>query len=125
MRTRLDIDDMLVAAGWVIQNRGQLNVAAGRGVAVREFLLAGNTEVDYLLSVDGQALGALKAKKAGTPLTGIEPQTGQYASGLPVQPAPVRPLPFLYECSGGETQFTNVLDPTPRSREVFAVHRSE
>ncbi|MGN6243225.1 MAG: type I restriction endonuclease subunit R [Motilibacteraceae bacterium] len=125
-RARLDIDDMLEVAGWVIQNRDELNLAAGRGVAVREFLLAGNTEVDYLLFVDGQALGALEAKKAGTPLIGVEPQTAKYASGLPAHvQAPVRPLPFLYESTGVETQFTNALDPTPRSREVFAVHRPE
>lgn len=125
-RARVDIDAMLTAAGWTIQNRDELNLAASRGVAVREFLLTGNLEVDYLLFVDGQAAGALEAKKAGVALTGIEPQTATYASALPshVQ-APIRPLPFLYESTGIETQFTNALDPVPRSREVFAIHRPE
>ena len=37
----------------------------------------------------------------------------------------VLPLPFIYESTGVETRFTNGLDPDPRSREVFAVHRPE
>jgi hypothetical protein len=38
-----------------------------RGVAVRGFLLAGNTEADCLLFVDRQAVGALEAKKRARP----------------------------------------------------------
>lgn len=34
-----------------------------------------------------------------------------------------RPLRFSYQSSGGETRFTNGLDPQPRSRPVFAFHR--
>ena len=35
----------------------------------------------------------------------------------------VGPLPFAYESTGKVTQFTNGLDPDPRSREVFTFHR--
>ncbi len=35
------------------------------------------------------------------------------------------PLPFAYESTGTVTQFTNGLDPDPRSREVFTFHRPE
>jgi type I restriction enzyme, R subunit len=34
-------------------------------------------------------------------------------------------LPFAYESTGVETQFTNQLDPSPKSRNVFAFHRPE
>lgn len=37
---RRAIDDMLVGAGWVVQSRDDMNLYAGRGVAVREFRLA-------------------------------------------------------------------------------------
>ena len=37
----------------------------------------------------------------------------------------VLPLPFTYESTGKVTQFTNRLDPNPRSREVFTFHRPE
>jgi type I restriction enzyme R subunit len=125
-KARVGIDRMLSNAGWVIQDRAEIDLYAARGVAVREFLLKGNDEVDYLLFVDRQAVGALEAKKWGSTLTGVEPQSAKYAAGLPDHvEAPIRPLPFLYESTGVETRFTNGLDPDPRSREVFAVHRPE
>ena len=125
-RARVGIDRMLRAAGWIIQNRNEIDLYAARGVAVREFLLNGNDEADYLLFVDRQAVGALEAKKEGVTLTGVEPQSAKYAAGLPPHvTAPIRPLPFLYESTGIETRFTNGLDPIARSREVFFVHRPE
>jgi type I restriction enzyme R subunit len=51
------IDPKLEEAGWIIQNRDQMNLYAGRGVAVREFPLT-NGEADYLLFVDRKALVA-------------------------------------------------------------------
>ncbi len=35
------------------------------------------------------------------------------------------PLPFAYESTGIETQFTNQWDPSPKSRNVFAFHKPE
>lgn len=125
-RARIEIDKMLIAAGWAIQDRSEIDLYANRGVAVREFLLAGNNEADYLFFVDRRAVGALEAKPEGWTLTGVEPQSAKYAGGLPEHvDAPVLPLPFLYESTGVETRFTNGLDPDPRSRAVFAVHRPE
>ena len=37
----------------------------------------------------------------------------------------MRPLSFLYESTGEETWFTNGLDPEPRARRAFAIHRPE
>lgn len=81
---------------------------------------------DYLLYADRKALGVVEAKKAGETLTGVEVQTEKYSAGLPAAlPAWHRPLPFLYQSTGEETRFTNVLDPDPRSRTVFSFHRPE
>lgn len=125
-KARVEIDRMLRTAGWEIQDRSEMNLYAARGVAVREFLLRGNDEADYLLFVNRQAVGAVEAKKEGTTLTGVEPQSARYAEGLPDHvEAPFQPLPFLYESTGVETRFTNGLDPDPRSRDVFSVHRPE
>ncbi len=124
-RARETIDAMLAAAGWVVQDRAGMNLSAARGVAVREFPLR-TGEADYLLFVDGRAAGALEAKKVGHTLKGVEVQSGKYADALPPGlKVPVTPLPFLYESTGVETQFTNLLDPHPCSRRVFAVHRPE
>jgi type I restriction enzyme, R subunit len=124
---REQIDAALAASGWAVQSRGAMNVDAARGVAIREFpLRAGFGFADYLLYVDGQAVGVIEAKKAGTTLTGVEVQAEKYAAGIPdyLSP-PVQPLPFLYQSTGIETFFTNRLDPEPRSRRVFHFHKPE
>ena len=122
------IDSALSQAGWAVQNRADMNLGAGRGVAIREFPLESGP-VDYLLFVDRQAVGVLEAKKVGTPLTGVEGQASRYSEGLPDElDAPVRPLPFLYLSTGSETAFVNGLDPDPKTRRVSAVqhiHRPE
>jgi type I restriction enzyme R subunit len=62
-KARVQIDAMLDAAGWAVQDSAKVNLAAARGVAVREFVLApGHGRADYLLFLDGQAVGALEAK---------------------------------------------------------------
>jgi len=126
-RARVRIDQMLTAAGWVVQNYKDIDRMAGRGVAVREFELAGgHGRADYLLFVDGEAVGVLEAKKQGMSLTGVETRSAKYAAGLPFGiPAVGKPLPFAYESTGAETQFTNAFDPVPRSREVHWFHRPE
>jgi len=124
---RQTIDAALVAAGWLVQDVAQVNLSAGRGVAVREFpLKTGHGFADYLLFVNGKATGVVEAKPEGTTLTGVEIQTQKYSVGVPnTIPAAMRPLPFLYESTGVETRFTNELDPAPRSRPVFSFHRPE
>jgi len=126
-RARKNIDQLLTTAGWVVQSRDEVNLAAGRGIAIREFpMKPGFGEADYLLYVDGQALGVVEAKKEGSTLTGFEGQTAKYSEGLPDSlPAPKRPLPFGYQSTGIETRFTNLLEPDAASRNVFSFHRPE
>ena len=123
-KARIQIDNLLEQAGWAVQDAGSVNLSAARGVAVREFgLKPGHGTADYLLYVDGKAAGVVEAKPVGHTLTGVETQSGKYSDGLPdILPAPRKPLPFLYETTGSETHFTNLLDPEPRSRNVFAFH---
>jgi type I restriction enzyme R subunit len=40
-------------------------------------------------------------------------------------PAPRRPLPFVYQSTGIETRFTDLLEPNATSRPVFSFHRPE
>src|SRR5690606_38675487 len=124
---RESIDAALELAGWLVQDRNAANIGAGRGVAICEYSLKpGHGYADYLLYVDGKAVGVVEAKPVGTTLTGVEPQAERYSHGLPEDlPAHVRPLPFLYQSTGVETRFTNLLDPDARSRRVFTFHRPE
>ena len=129
-QARQKIDRALADAGWVVQDRGEMNLAAGLGVAVREFRMApGHGFADYMLFVDGQAVGVLEAKPVGYTLSSVELQADKYAAGLPagLNP-PVNPLPFLYVSTGVDTQFINGLDPHPKSRRISYlahIHRPE
>ena len=124
-RARQQIDATLAECGWVVQSRPQMNLAAGPGVAIRELYTAAGP-ADYLLFLGNALVGVIEAKKAGTTLSGIEPQTAAYAAGAPgALQVPVRPLPFRYESTGVETFFTNGLDPEATARPVFAFHRPE
>ena len=81
---RRHIDAALEAAGWVLQDRTEMNLSAASGVAVREFKMADRHGfADYMLFVDGKAVGVLEAKPAGYPLTSVELQADKYATGLP------------------------------------------
>src|SRR5262245_22454688 len=123
---REKIDKILADCGWIIQNRNTINLSADRGIAIREALLKDRDEVDYLLFVDGKAIGTVESKPEGYTLTGVEEQSAKYGKGLlDIYPKWRDPLPFAYESTGVETQFTNRLDPDPKSRNVFAFHRPE
>jgi type I restriction enzyme, R subunit len=126
-KARVDIDKLLVQAGWHVCGMGDFDIHAAQGVAIREFPLnTGFGFADYLLYVNGKACGVIEAKKAGATLSGVEVQSGRYAQGLPTSlPAWHRPLPFLFESTGVETHFTNGLDPQPRARGIFAFFRPE
>ncbi len=134
-KARQTIDRWLVEAGWIVQDYKDRHIHAGPGVAIREFPTT-NGPADYLLYLDGKAVGVVEAKAEGHTLTGVETQSAKYSAGLP----PNLPrwtsealdrfgrsglLPFAYESNGEETRFTSSLDPEPRSREVFVFHRPD
>ena len=127
-KARVEIDKMLEAAGWAVQDARSANLAAARGVAVREFILEPpHGRADYLLFVDREAVGVIEAKKEGETLRGVQWQSAKYVDGVPdeVPTAVEGALPFVYESTGVETHFTNTLDPDAASREVFSFHRPE
>jgi len=124
-QARQKIDELLQAAGWILQNRDQFDRTAGLGVAVREFQLPAGP-CDYLLFVDGKAAGVIEAKKAGVTLSGVAEQSAKYMVSLPPHLARWHDtLVFEYESTGEETFFCDLRDPKPRSRRVFAFHRPE
>ncbi len=119
------IDAHLKASGWIVQTFKHMNLGAGPGLAVTEFPGA-HGQADYLLYVDGKAIGVVEAKPVGHTLKGVEGQSASYADGLAAKlPAWHRPLPFQYESTGQISQFTNWMEPHARSRDIFAFHRPE
>jgi type I restriction enzyme, R subunit len=122
---RKNIDDLLSAAGWVLQDRKAFDRTASLGVAVREFPLVSGY-CDYLLFVDGKAAGVIEAKPVGVTLSGVAEQSAKYIGALPPHLARWDDiLVYGFESTGDETFFRNLRDPKPRSRRLFAFHRPE
>lgn len=122
---RDQIDDLLIASGWVIQDKNKVNLAAALGIAIREY----QTDVgpaDYVLFVDKKPVGIIEAKREeeGHKLTIHEDQSTDYAQAK-LKYIDNGPLPFVYESTGAVTRFTDYRDPKPRSRPVFTFHRPE
>lgn len=117
------IDMMLRNAGWVIQSKSTVNLAASKGVAVREY----QTDIgpaDYVLFVDRKPVGVIEAKREdeGHRLTVVEEQSSDYAKAK-LKYLNNDPLPFVYESTGIVTRFTDYRDPKPRARNVFNFHQ--
>lgn len=126
-QVRAELDRMLAAAGWLVQNDNDKNLFAGRGVAVREVTTAVG-RADYLLYVDQRLVGVLEAKREGADLEAAMQQAARYATGLTRSQqlsAVWASLPFRYVADGNTVRFCNDLDPSPRTRDVFAVHQPE
>ncbi|MFD0203538.1 MULTISPECIES: DEAD/DEAH box helicase family protein [Saccharothrix] len=124
-QVRRIIDRMLAEAGWHVQDQAEMNVVAAPGVAVRE-MTVGRGRADYLLYVNAKLVGVIEAKREGSSLTSAEQQSRRYAedADATLRLAAWRsPLPFRYESTAVETQFTNTLDPLPRARRVFSFHQ--
>lgn len=122
---RMKIDAQLGAAGWVVQDRGEMNLGAGPGVAVREFQTVSGP-VDYGLFVGRRLCGVIEAKPSGTTLSGFSEQAARYIADAPRHLLrDGAQLRFEYVASGTELLFRDHADPDPVSRRVFAFHRPE
>jgi len=122
---RDNIDKQLIACGWLVQNKKQINLNAGPGIAVREY----QTDVgpaDYVLFVDGKPIGIIEAKREeqGDVLSVHEDQAEGYA-GAKLKYLNNEKLLFVYVSTGVVTKITDFRDPKPRAREVFSFHRPE
>jgi type I restriction enzyme R subunit len=130
-QARVLIDAQLVAAGWVVQDREAIDLVNHVGVAVREVIMekwAGRA--DYVLYLNRKMVGVIEAKPQGTTLMAVQWQSHRYSKGLTETQAKSAvlidgELPFIYEASGSETNFTNVYDPEPRARHIFNFQKPE
>jgi len=105
-QSRKGIDNQLKKANWVIQDRQNINLGAGPGIAIREFQTKAGP-VDYALFANRKAIGVIEAKPAGRTLSGVAEQTANYIRNFPENiPHISSPLPFAYESTGVETYFT-------------------
>jgi len=124
-KARDNIDNMLIAAGWAVQSKNEVDFSAATGVAIREYQTDAGP-ADYVLFVDRKPVGVIEAKREelGEKLTVVEDQSKEYAKSH-LKYLHNDPLPYVYESTGVLTRFTDYHDPKPRSRPVFLFHRPE
>ena len=81
-KARCEIDAMLQASGWAIQDYEDLDLSASLGIAVREFPL-GKKAVDYALFIRRNPVGVVEAKKNRTDVI----RRGRAIRDVPARPA--------------------------------------
>ncbi|GHU13237.1 DEAD/DEAH box helicase [Betaproteobacteria bacterium] len=108
-KARVEIDRKLENTGWKVVNRDEYSPSVS-AMAVREGLLKGNKEVDYLLFLDGKAIGVLEAKREDAKLSEVvaaqaEDYTHQLLNWYQCWQ---KPLPFVYLSNGKALLFRDI-----------------
>lgn len=108
-KARVIIDRMFEEAGWKVVDRDKYapNMTA---VAVREGLMVGNKEADYLLFLNGKAVGVLEAKRIETDINSdiVQEQARLYTRSCPKWCQawfPNIPLPLAYVANSRDLMF--------------------
>ena len=122
-KARKKIDALLRKAGWEIVPREEYSPGMS-AVAIEEGLLKGNLEADYLLFLEGKAIGVLEAKKEAAVLSDIvASQAENYTRHLlPMYQYWENPLPLIYLSNGKELLFRNLKEPDGSYRKLEAMH---
>lgn len=120
---RVKIDKQLIEAGWEIVSRDQFEPY--HAYAVKEALMGGNTESDYLLFVDNKAIAVVEAKREENPLgEDVVNQAENYANtprswyGLWKDNL----IPLVYLANGNKILFKNLLDADSDYVELDKMH---
>lgn len=122
-KARVKIDKQLNNAGWDIVPRDEY--VPGNTLAVKEALMGGNTESDYLLFVDNKAIAVVEAKREENPL---DDSVTKQAEGYAVNPQPWYGLwyeeliPLVYLANGNKIFFKNMLIPDSEYEELSEMH---
>jgi len=121
---RIKIDKQLKNAGWAIVSRSEYVPMSTS--AIKEALMQGNTESDYLLFVEDKAIAVVEAKKESNCLGKI---VATQAEGYSMHPQHWYGLwfsdmiPLVYLANGNKIFFKNMLtDPTGDYNELSSMH---
>ena len=120
---RVKIDKQLNDAGWDIVSR--MDYMPNTASAVKEALMQGSKESDYLLFVEDKAIAVVEAKKEENPLgDDVAIQAEHYAVtpqnwyGLWFNDQ----IPLVYLANGKKIYFKNMLVPDSEYEEIPAMH---
>ena len=120
---RVKIDKQLNNAGWDIISRNEY--LPNSTVAVKEALMKGNTESDYLLFVDGKAIAVVEAKKESNKLGDEVAAQAEFYSANPQDWYALwmdGMIPLVYLANGNKICFKNMLIPDSDYEELSAMH---
>ena len=122
-KARKKIDLMLKKAGWSIVPREEYSPGIS-AAAIEEGILKGNLEADYLLFLEGKAIGVLEAKKESVSLDDIVAnQAENYTHQLlPMYQYWENPLPLIYLSNGKELLFKDARIPGSTYQKLDAMH---
>lgn len=122
-KARKKINILLKSAGWNIVSRDEYSPGVS-AVAVEEGILKGNLEADYLLFLEGKAIGVLEAKRESTSLSDIVAnQAENYTHKLlSMYQYWENPLPLIYLSNGKELLFKNAQTPGSTYQKLEAMH---
>jgi type I restriction enzyme R subunit len=122
-KAREIINRMLNEAGWEIVKRDDYSPGIS-AVAIEEGLLKGNLEADYLLFLNGKAIGVLEAKREEHGLSNVVmEQAERYVRKLPSWCSYwYQPLPIVYLSNGRELLFKNIHNPDEGYISVSRIH---
>lgn len=122
-KARIKIDKQIINAGWDVVSRHEY--VPNSASAVKEALMQGNTESDYLLFVEDKAIAVVEAKKESNPLGAeVERQAERYA----VHPQSWYGLwfegliPLVYMANGNKIYYKNMLIPESEYEELTKMH---
>ena len=120
---RIKIDKQLNEAGWDIVSR--MDYIPNTASAVKEALMKGSKESDYLLFIEDKAIAVVEAKKEENPLgDDVAKQAENYAVtpqswyGLWFK----NQIPLVYLANGKKIYFKNMLIPDSEYEEIPAMH---
>lgn len=120
---RVKIDKQLNNAGWDIIARNEY--LPNNTVAIKEALMKGNTESDYLLFVDGKAIAVVEAKKEANNLGADVAAQAEFYSANPQDWYALwikGRIPLVYLANGNKIYFKNMLIPDSEYEELSAMH---
>lgn len=122
-KAREVINRMLNEAGWEIVDRDNYSPGVS-AVAIEEGILRGNLEADYLLFLNGKAIGVLEAKREEQGLSNVVmEQAERYIRRLPSWCSCwYQPLPIVYLSNGREILFKNINNPDEDYTLVSRIH---
>ena len=123
-KARLIINQKLEDAGWKVVSRDDFSPIIS-AVAIEEGVLEGNLEADYLLFLDGKAIGVLEAKKADCNLSEIVAQQAENYTKrlLKWYQSWQNPLPFVYLSNGRELLFRDLRNASDPFNTIFVTER--